>query len=83
MEMAGLSHVVTVQLGHSDDAVQMAPWRRVRWWIGNVAQDGVVDSHHTAKKTAILWCVNSPRFWINKLPRRIGWIGANTLLLEY
>jgi hypothetical protein len=25
--MAGLSHAVTVQLGHSDDAVQMATWR--------------------------------------------------------
>ena len=25
VEMAGLSHVVTVQLGHSDDAVQMVP----------------------------------------------------------
>ena len=28
VEMAGLSHVVTVQLGHSDDAVQMVP----QWW---------------------------------------------------
>jgi len=29
--MAGLSHVVTVQLGHSDDAVQMVPqWRNIR-----------------------------------------------------
>ena len=27
VEMAGLSHAVTVQLGHSDDAVQMATWR--------------------------------------------------------